>query len=177
MHISSWPTAREMFKRGKTCRKRPLCFLIRHLNAGFSRQREKWSAVYFLPPLLDRWLQSFPFLLRDSPLLSSFSAVYLLQVLGYCSFQRAIVLLSPFLSPRIYGSHSRHNHLSLSAPSIVYPSLISPAVSLRRAFDSSPARRIALLLHLTLVLFRQTSSKSGAALSEGWQKLAFCLQQ
>lgn len=176
MHISSWPTAREMFKRGKTCRKRPLCFLIRHLNAGFSRQREKWSAVYFLPPLQDRWLQSFAFLLRDSPLLSSFSAVYLLLVRGYCSFRRAIVLLSPFLSPRIYGSHSRHNHLSLSAPSIVYPSLISPAVSLRRAFDSSPARRIALL-HLTLVLFRQTSSKSGAASSEGCQKLAFSFQQ
>lgn len=137
MHISSWPTAREMLKRGKTCRKRPLCFLIRHLNAGLSRQREKWSAVDFLPPLQDRWLQSFTFLLRDSPLLSFFSAVYLLLLLGY-SFQRAIVLLSPFLSPRIYGSHSRHNHLSLSAPSIVYPSLISPAVSLRRAFDSPP---------------------------------------
>lgn len=165
-----------MFKRGKTCRKRPLCFLIRHLNAGLSWQREKWSAVYFLPPLQDRWLQSFSFLLHDSPLLSFFSAVYLLLVLGYRSFQRAIILLSPFLSPRIYGSHSRHNHLSLSAPSIVYPSLISPAVSLRRAFDSSPARRIALL-HLTLVLFRQTSSNSGAALSEGSQKLAFCFQQ
>lgn len=175
MHISSWPPAREMFKRGKTCRKRPLCFLIRHLNAGLSWQREKWSAVYFLLPLQDRWLQSFTFLLRDSPLLSFFSAVYLLLVLGYCSFQRAIVLLSPFLLPRIYGSHSRHNHLSLSAPSIVYPSLISPAVSLRRAFDSSPARRRALL-HLTLVLFRQTSSNSGAALSEGCQKLAFCFQ-
>lgn len=60
----------------------------------------------------------------------------LLLVPGYCSFQHEIVLLSLFLSPRIYGSHSRHNHLSLSAASIVYPSLISPAVSLRCAFDS-----------------------------------------
>lgn len=85
----------------------------------------------------------------------SFSATLL-----YCHFSLpciyswfyVIVLLCPFLSPRIYGSHSQHNHLSLSAPSIVYPSLISPAVSLRRAFDSSPACRIAVL-HLTLVLF------------------------
>lgn len=152
MHISSWPVAREMFKRGETCRKHSLYFLIRHLNAGLSWQGEKWSAVCFLLPLQDRCFQSFTFLPCDSPLLSFFFPVYLLLVPGYCSFQHEIVLLSPFLSPRIYGSHSRHNHLSLSAASIVYPSLISLAVLLRCAFDSRPARRIALL-HLTLVFF------------------------
>lgn len=56
------PWQERCLREGKTCRKRSLYFLIRHLNAGLSWQGEKWNAVCFLLPLQDRCFQSFTFL-------------------------------------------------------------------------------------------------------------------
>lgn len=133
---------REMrHKRGQTSREHLLCFLTIYLSAERKMGRCRFSST-----LVRQMLPEF-----DISFAATLNSFHFSSPQVYSWFWVILYVRQPsssLHSPRLFGSHCRHNRLSLLAASVVYPSLISPAASLHCSSTCLTA-----LLYLTLVFF------------------------